>query len=252
MKAQEEERSAEEEEAVEELEQRLEAAESEVLFREQQCVEAAAKLPEDAEELEKTLKSKMFSSVPEAQAVLKELIQMYAESKKSRQELRHENERLKQRMRSSSAHAQARRRQSLISHSHAHSNGSAQMGIIFNHAQSACPSPFPLTPHKESPTMSGPGNSPLVNRHNELKEQCLVLQNENKKLKALLRKAGMDVENVDLDGKEIQKQLIGAKIEAAREQLRQFEVGGTPSEAVGKASSGKLKQYLRNGYIKLA
>ena len=230
--------SVEEREAVEELEQRLEAAESEILFREQQCFEAAAKLPEDDEDLEKTLKTKMFSSVPEAQSVFKELIQMYTESKKARQDLRHENERLKQRMRSSSAHAQARRRQSLISHTHPHSNGPAQMGILFSHTQQACPSPYPLTPHKESPTFSGAGNSPLVNRHNELKEQCLVLQNENKKLKALLSQSGINVGTADLDGKDIQQQLLGAKLEAAKEQLRQFQVGSTSTEPQSGRTSG--------------
>jgi len=226
-------------EAIEELEQRLEAAEYEISFHKKQAEDAAANLPEEdegengedqegsvdkgkkansAEAIENILPVDI-TSVEEAKSVVQELLQMYVDAKRSKSKLKQTIERLKS---SSEEDARPRRRTSLI--------------------QAGQSSPaFVGTPGVARHSLGG--NSPhgakaLRDKLGESSDLCKVLLNENQSLLKLLKEHGIETDaNVELH-------LNKSKLQALEEQVKQLQVS---YGAVDGTSGRRRRTFGENG-----
>lgn len=250
----------EELEAMEELEQRLEAAEYEIIFHKKQCEAAAAKISADDEEDEDeeqevaevddgedmrrnkqlsenndntrspTSKSiaAMFpvelNSLEEAKSVFQELLQMYVDAKRSKSQLKQTIERLKQQayMDESRTRRDLQRRKSLLPSMPGNGGTSPASSIAGTPNLSRHSIGHPGSP------MAAVNGTPatarvLQDKLGESSELCNVLLKENQRLLALIKKHGISADTG------VEENMNEAKLRALEEQVRQLQVSGTSS-----------------------
>mmetsp|Transcript_23626 Transcript_23626/g.37696 ORF Transcript_23626/g.37696 Transcript_23626/m.37696 type:complete len:1511 (+) Transcript_23626:207-4739(+) len=225
-------------EAMEELEQRLEAAESEIVFHKQQSEAAAANIANEdsGEDEDDEANNKQddgdkmpipikVSSLDEAKSVIQELLQMYVDAKRSKTQLKQTIERIKQSKETETrCRRDMHRRKSLLP---SFASGSSPSPVAYKNGirhHLTSPSSAALSP--ASLTMSN-----LDEKLGESSEVVSALAQENLCLKEILKENGI---NMDAN---VEQHLSEAKLQALEDQIRQLQATNTAGPSSSRRSS---------------